>query len=120
MSAFQLSLLVCYALGMAGGQLLFKLAARSLEAVTIRNTGAMASALLQNYYFLAALAVYFALSAIWVWILSFTPLSRAYPFVALAFVATPIIAAIVFGEELTPRLYAGLGLILVGLLLVAR
>jgi hypothetical protein len=35
---------------------------------------------------------------IWVWFLSFTPLSRAYPFVALAFVLTPLLAVSLFGE----------------------
>ena len=42
--------------------------------------------LFQNGAFLAALALYLAFSVLWVWVLSFTPLSRAYPFVALAFV----------------------------------
>ena len=37
-------------------------------------------ALAQNVYFLAALALYSVLTVLWVWILTFTPLSRAYEF----------------------------------------
>jgi hypothetical protein len=35
-----------------------------------------------------------------VWILSFTPLSRAYPFLALAFALTPALGCLVFAEPL--------------------
>ena len=62
---------------------------------------------------------YGALAVLWVWILSFTPLSRAYIFVALAFAATPLLGAIVFLEPISPRLVTGIGLIVCGLLLVA-
>src|SRR5258705_5915493 len=40
---------------------------------------------LLNGYFFVALILCAALTLLWVWILSFTPLSRAYPFLALAF-----------------------------------
>ena len=39
--------------------------------------------------FFVALILYAALTVLWVWILSYTPLSRAYPFLALAFALTP-------------------------------
>ncbi len=42
-------------------------------------------------------------------VLSFTPLSRAYPFVALAFVITPILAALVlFPNRFSMRLMIGI------------
>ena len=40
---------------------------------------------LLNGYFFVALILYAALTVLWVWILSFTQLSRTYPFLALAF-----------------------------------
>ncbi len=94
----QILLLILYAAGMAGGQLLFKLAALRLPT---------------------ALILYAALAVLWVWILTFTPLSRAYPFVALAFALTPIAAAYAFAEPMTARLAAGIAAIMVGLFLVA-
>ena len=50
----------------------------------------------------------------------FTPLSRAYPFVALAFALTPALGAIVFSEPVSTRLMIGIALILAGLLFVAE
>jgi drug/metabolite transporter (DMT)-like permease len=58
------------------------------------------------------------LAVFWVWLLSFTPLSRAYPFVALAFALTPMLAALLFGEVISIRLWFGLLMILGGLFFV--
>jgi drug/metabolite transporter (DMT)-like permease len=113
----QAALLLAYAAGMAGGQLLFKAAA--LRYASEAPLGERLLSLVQNVYFLAAIALYVALTVLWVWILTFTPLSRAYPFVALAFAITPLLAGFVFGEAVTTRLLLGIGFILCGLLLVA-
>jgi drug/metabolite transporter (DMT)-like permease len=117
LSFAQIAILCAYAFGMAGGQILFKLAA--LRVSTERPLTEGVFALLQNGYFLSALAGYFALALIWVWILSFTPLSRAYPFVALAFALTPILSGMFLAEPLTTRLMIGIAVTLCGLLLVA-
>jgi drug/metabolite transporter (DMT)-like permease len=113
----QAALLFAYAGGMAGGQLLFKAAA--LRYASEAPLGERLLSLVQNVYFLAAIVLYVALTVLWVWILTFTPLSRAYPFVALAFAMTPLLAGFVFGEPMTTRLMLGIGFILCGLLLVA-
>jgi len=117
LSAVQIAILLAYASAMTGGQLLFKMAA-------LRGTGDgplvdRLAALLLNGYFLLALGLYAALTVLWVWILSFTPLSRAYPFVALAFALTPALGALAFSEPMPLRLVIGIGLILAGLLFVA-
>ncbi|HLH91555.1 MAG TPA: hypothetical protein VKX28_24145 [Xanthobacteraceae bacterium] len=112
----QILLLAGYAAGMAGGQILFKLAAQRLTP-----GGRLADRLVElagNGYFLTAVGLYFALSVAWVWILSFTPLSRAYPFVALAFAITPLLGAWLFVEPITARLVIGIAVLLVGLVLV--
>ena len=54
-------------------------------------------------YFFVALILYAALTVLWVWIQSFTPLSRAYPFLALAFALTPALGCLVFAEPLSMR-----------------
>ena len=74
---------------------------------------------LLNGYFFVALILYAALTVLWVWILSFTPLSRAYPFVALAFALTPALGALVFSEPVSMRLVIGIVLILCGLFFTA-
>ena len=113
----QIALLTSYAVGMSGGQILFKLAALRY-GVADGTAGERLFGLAHNAYFLAALALYAALAILWVWILSFTPLSRAYPFVALAFAVTPLLGGMLFGEALSLRLLIGIALVLGGLLLV--
>src|SRR5687767_9851838 len=102
---------------MAGGQLLFKLASQSVPA-----TGGLESLLplLWNAPFLCAVALYGALTFLWVWILGYTPLSQAYVFVSLAFAITPLLAAVIFKEQLSGTYFPGLALIAVGLFLVVR
>jgi drug/metabolite transporter (DMT)-like permease len=112
----QILLLAAYAAGMAGGQLLFKLAAERLTPGV--GLGERLIELAGNAWFLAAFALYGALALIWVWILTFTPLSRAYPFVALAFAITPLLGAWVFAEPIGWRLVGGVVVIAVGLFLV--
>jgi len=112
----QILLLAAYAAGMAGGQLLFKLAAQRLTPGA--GLGERLIELAGNAWFLTAFALYGALALIWVWILTFTPLSRAYPFVALAFAITPLLGAWVFAEPIGWRLVGGVVVIAVGLFLV--
>jgi len=71
-----------------------------LAAAKIPSVGNLSERLLaiaHNGFFAAAVTLYGALAVFWVWILSFTPLSRAYIFAALAI--TPIAEALVFGEQ---------------------
>ena len=112
----QIFLLLGYAVAMACGQLIFKLAAdRSTPdgSLSERVLG------LINGYFLLAVLLYAALSVLWVWILTFTPLSRAYPFVALAFAIASALGVLVFAEPVSTRLFIGIGLIMCGLFFVA-
>jgi len=112
----QILLLAGYAAGMAGGQVLFKLVAQRL------TPGAgLAEQLIElagNAWFYAALVLYGALALAWIWILTFTPLSRAYPFVALAFALTPFLGALVFQEAVSARLIIGVLFVLCGLFFV--
>jgi len=117
LSLAQIALLVGYAGGMVGGQLLFKLAA--LKASPVGPFGERLSAMMLNGYFATAVLLYGALTVLWVWILNFTPLSRAYVFVALAFAVTPLLGGVLFAEPISLRLVIGIALICCGLLFVA-
>ena len=113
----QILLLAAYAAGMSGGQLLFKSAALRYGAAG-GDTSERLLGLLHNVYFLLAVLLYAGLSVLWVWLLSFTPLSRAYPFVALAFALTPFLGALVFQEAVSARLIIGVLFVLCGLFFV--
>jgi drug/metabolite transporter (DMT)-like permease len=112
----QALLLTIYAVGMAGGQILFKNAA--LQYGADASSAPRLIGIVQNGYFITAIVLYAALTLFWVWLLTFTPLSRAYPFVALAFALTPLLAGLLFGETVSARLWLGLALILSGLFFV--
>jgi drug/metabolite transporter (DMT)-like permease len=112
----QILMLAAYAAGMAGGQLMFKQAAQRLTPGV--GLGEQLIELAGNAWFLAALVLYGALTLAWVWILTFTPLSRAYPFVALAFAITPLLGAWAFAEPIGWRLVGGIVVIALGLALV--
>lgn len=116
LSFAQIALLVAYAGGMVGGQILFKLSA--LKAAAEGPVGERLSAMMLNGYFAAAVLLYAALAVLWVWILNFTPLSRAYVFVALAFAVTPLLGGLLFAEPISVRLVIGIVLICCGLLFV--
>jgi drug/metabolite transporter (DMT)-like permease len=105
-----------YAAGMSGGQVLFKMAA--LRYVADGGVGERLLGVVCNIYFVTALVFYAGYAILWVWILSFTPLSRAYPFVALAFALTPLLGAMLFGETISLWFIVGLLFILCGLFIV--
>lgn len=112
MKTTHIAMLIVYAFGMAGGQLMFKAASTSQGS---SNGSSFIWSLMTNAWFLAAAALYAGLTVVWVWILTVVPLSRAYPFVVLSFVLTPVGAAVIFGESLTVNYAIGMTLILVGL-----
>jgi drug/metabolite transporter (DMT)-like permease len=108
--------LVTVAGALGGGQLLFKLAAERLVL------GQGAGPLLVSFAsrpMLAALGLYAAATLMWVYLLHGLPLSRAYPFIALAFALVPLLGMAVLGESVGLRYWLGLGLMLLGLYIVA-
>lgn len=116
LSGIQVLVLCSYAAGIVGGQILFKMAAIQLApANSMLERGLM---LLHNACFLVAMAIYLILSVVWVWILTFTPISRAYPFLALAIAVTPIVGGMMFEEPITLRLMLGLCAVVAGLFVI--
>jgi drug/metabolite transporter (DMT)-like permease len=109
MTPTHLALTLACVAAIAGGQILFKLAARTGEA-----SAAAFPWNIVNAWFLAAIVVYAAATLMWVWLLRTLPLSLAYPFVGLAFVIVPVLAALWLGEALDWRNMAGGVLIAVG------
>lgn len=57
---------------------------------------------------------------LWIWVLSKTELSVAYPFVGLSFILTMIIGAVLLHEDVSPMRIAGTVLIAAGCVMVAR
>lgn len=119
MRIWQVILLVGYAVGIALGQLLFKQAALTLRGGAAGEGSSFLWSALTNVYLVSAVLLYGGLTALWVYILSITDLSKAYPFHALTMVLTPLLAVRLFDERLNTSFYVGMGAILVGIFVIA-
>lgn len=117
MRIWQVILLLGYTAGIAAGQLLFKQAAMTLRSAN--SASPLIWNAMTNIPLIAAVLLYAALTALWVYILSITELSKAYPFNAFSMVLTPLLAALIFGEKLNASFYLGMAAILVGIFVIA-
>lgn len=73
-----------------------------------------------NPAILLGLLLYVTGTLFWIRALAAVPLTVLYPFAALTYVLVNVLAVVLLGEQLTFRLVAGTGLVLLGLFLVAR
>ena len=113
----QLLQLVAFPMAIAAGQILFKRAASQLGPATGAGW-VLEVAKLPTMW--VAIALYGGATLLWVRILTTVPLSRAYPFLALAFVLVPAAGWLLFDEAITGRYAIGTLLIVAGVLVVAR
>lgn len=108
--------LCAFAFLLAGGQVLFKMAA--VSAPTLNSMTAFL-ALAGSVWFWAALALYGAGTLLWIYLLQKVPLAHAYPFAALGFVIVPLASWLLFHETLTMAYGLGVLLIVAGLGFIA-
>lgn len=97
MTLTNLLLTLSTVLGIAAGQVLFKLGALAM------NAAPESAGLVQRYvngYLISAFAVYVLATLAWIYVLKTVPLNMAYPFMALAFVVVPVSAHFFVGEPL--------------------
>jgi drug/metabolite transporter (DMT)-like permease len=90
----------------------------SARLITGKGVTALLSSLV-SLPMLGGLVLYGVTTLLWVYLLHELPLSRAYPFMALAFALVPLLSWFFFREGLDLRYGAGLALMLFGLYLVA-
>lgn len=108
--------LLAFSVLLASGQVAFKYAAVDVKA-RYETVGVWA---ILSWPLLAALSVYAVATAIWVWILMDTPLSKAYPFALLGAVLVPVASVLLFGEKLSFTYPVGLLLVCLGVYLCVR
>jgi drug/metabolite transporter (DMT)-like permease len=112
----QLLELLCFPMAMAAGQILFK---RAASQITTGAGGSWIIEVVRMPTIWAAVALYAGATLLWVRILTTVPLSRAYPFAALAFVLVPAAGYVFFHEPITIRYALGTALILAGVAIVS-
>ena len=118
----QLALLLTGVLLNAIAQLLLKAGAGSLAGVDLRPGNAMliAGRLLFNAPIIAGLACYALSVVVWILALARVEVSVAYPMLSIGYVVNALAAWWLFDENLSGARLAGIGVILVGVWLVAR
>jgi len=111
MSLVSFSFILAGVLLNAGAQLL-------LKAGT--NARPLGLALAIEPHIMGGLACYVVSVVLWVVALSKVPVSIAYPMLSIGYIVNAVAAHYLFGETLSSMRLAGIGVIIVGVFLVAR
>jgi len=122
MNATSFSLLMTGVLLNAGAQLLLKAGTNSVGVFEFSrdNLVPVGWRLATEPHIVGGLACYVISVVVWVMALSRVEVSVAYPLLSIGYVVNAIAAWYMFGEAVTPMRLAGIGIIIVGVCLVAR
>jgi multidrug transporter EmrE-like cation transporter len=111
MSLFSFSFILVGVLLNAAAQLLLKAGTNAMP---------LGVRLALEPHILGGLACYVVSVVVWVVALSRVPVSIAYPMLSIGYVVNAIAARYLLGETLTPMRLAGIGIIVLGVFIVAR
>lgn len=101
-------------LGIAIGQILFK-----LSAISLQKSGSFLD--IQTFLTMgAAFALYGVTTIAWIWVLQKIDLGKAYPLMALAFALVPIGSHFFLGERFQPQYFLGVALIIAGIVIALK
>lgn len=103
------------------GQMILKIG--MTQVGEIKMTGNIIGSLVKmftNWYVLGGLAFFGINSFLWLTVLSREKLSFAYPMVAFAYVITILLSKFVLHEEIPFLRWVGLGIIICGILMIAK
>lgn len=122
MNGPQFALILTGVLLNAVAQLLLKAGAGSLAGVELRagNAVLIATRLLSSAPILAGLGCYVLSVVVWILALARVEVSVAYPMLSIGYAVNALAAWWLFGENLSGARLAGIGVILLGVWLVAR
>jgi drug/metabolite transporter (DMT)-like permease len=87
---------------------------------TVTVSATSIKAIVTNLLVWGGLALFGVSAIVWIFVLSRTSLSFAYPFVALTYLIIVVVDRFVLHESVPPVRWAGVGLIMAGIVLVSR
>jgi len=87
---------------------------------SLENTWPVASALATNFPIIGGLCCYVVSVVVWILALSRVEVSMAYPMLSIGYVINAGLAWFLFGEAVGPQRLAGIAVIIVGVVIVAR
>jgi multidrug transporter EmrE-like cation transporter len=111
MTLLSFSLILAGVLLNAGAQLLLKAGTNAVP---------LGIGLALEPHILGGLACYVVSVVVWIVALSRVPVSIAYPMLSIGYVVNAIAARYLLGEALTPMRLVGIGIIVLGVFVVAR
>jgi multidrug transporter EmrE-like cation transporter len=122
MSWLEFGLILTGVLLNAGAQLLLKAGTRAIGAFTftVDNIVPVGWKLATNLPILGGLGCYVVSVVVWILALSRVPVSVAYPLLSIGYIVNAIAAYYLFGEAVSLQRLLGIGVIIVGVILVAR
>ena len=122
MNAISFSLLLTGVLLNAGAQLLLKAGTNSIGLFEFSPANAVPIGwkIATEPHILGGLACYVVSVVVWILALSRVEVSVAYPLLSIGYVVNAIAAWYLFGEAVTPMRLTGIGIIIVGVYIVAR
>lgn len=103
------------------GQMILKIGMNQVGSVQFSNGFVpMIVKMFTNKFVFGGLALFGLNAILWLMVLAKEKLSFAYPMVAFAYVVTIMLSKFVLHEEIPPLRWAGLAVIIVGILLIAK
>ena len=104
----------------AVAQIALKLGVSSLRLAPAGGLTGLALSLIASPFLWIGLVIYGASLAVWLWVLSQTEVSVAYPFVGISFALTALMGAAFLHENVSPLRIAGTVIVIFGCVLIAR
>ena len=122
MTPLTFSLLMAGVLLNAAAQLALKAGTNRIGefAFALDNIVPIGARLASSPYILAGVGCYVVSLVVWILGLSRVPVSVAYPMLSVGYIVNAIAAWLLFGESITAQKLVGIGMIIIGVVLVAR
>jgi multidrug transporter EmrE-like cation transporter len=122
MNAVSFSLVMAGVLLNAAAQLLLKAGTNAIGAFDFSagNVVPVGAKIATQPYIVCGVGCYIVSVVIWILALSRTQVSLAYPMLSIGYAVNAVAAWYLFGEALTVTRFAGIGIIVLGVFIVAR
>ena len=122
MNPLTFSLVLTGVLLNAAAQLLLKAGTNRIGAFSfaLQNVVPIGAKIASSPHVLAGLGCYVVSVVVWILALSRVPVSVAYPMLSVGYIVNAFAAWMLFGESITAQKLIGIGLIVIGVFLVAR
>jgi multidrug transporter EmrE-like cation transporter len=122
LKALEFALILTGVLLNAFAQLLLKGGVRQLGHFdfSLQNAWPVATSLATNWPIIGGLSCYVVSVVVWILALSRVEVSIAYPMLSIGYVVNAILAYWLFGEAVGPQRLAGIAVIIIGVIIVAK